>query len=266
MIRKRGSAEAQKCRSKNCIPAFVLLLFCSIALSFITSCAPIHYEAYPEISYPKASPPETKPPHTKPPDAAVPKSKYIVASWYGSDFHGKPTSSGELYNMYTKTCAHKEYSFGTRLKVTNISNDKSVECTVNDRGPFIAGRDLDLSYACAKEIGLIGAGTAKVRIEHLGRDTRYVKEVRYSPARAGSEGPFTIQVGSYKDMSNAMRMKTALEFKYSKVYITKAEVNDSAYFRVNIGKFSTKDDAYRLAKTLADEGYSTLIKHYDERI
>lgn len=258
MIKKRRSAEAQKCRSKNCIPAFVLLLFCSIALSFVASCASVRYESYPQAirESPKASAP----------DVSVPKSKYIVASWYGSDFHGKPTSSGELYNMYTKTCAHKEYPFGTRLKVTNISNDRSVECTVNDRGPFIAGRDLDLSYACAKEIGLIGSGTGKVRIEYLGRDARYVKEVRYSPARAGSEGPFTIQVGSYKDMSNASRMKTALEFKYSRVYITRAEVNDSAYFRVNIGKFSAKDDAYRVAKTLADEGYNVLVKHYEERI
>jgi len=213
-------------------------------LSLLTSCATAHYE-----SFPKAGPIETK---------------YIIASWYGSDFHGKPTSSGEPFNMYAKTCAHREYPFGTRLKVTNISNDKSVECTVNDRGPFIAGRDLDLSYVCAKEIGLIGTGTGKVRIDSIGRDTGYIKEVRYSSS--GNKGPFTIQVGSYKELSNATRMKTALEFKYSKVYVTTAEINNITYHRVRIGKFNTKDDAYSLAKTLADEGYSILITHYAERI
>jgi len=237
----------------------ISLVTCYLLLAIIyslASCAPVRYTTAPETNYPKAVPVESK--HIE--------SKYIVASWYGTDFHGKPTSSGEPFNMYSNTCAHKEYPFGTRLRVTHESNGKSTECTVNDRGPFVPGRDLDLSYACAKEIGLIGTGTAKVKIDHLGRDTKYVKEVRYSPAKSGSEGPFTIQVGSYKDLSNATRMKTALEFKYSKVYITKAEVNDSTYFRVNIGKFITKDDAYRIAKTLADEGYSILIKHYDERI
>ncbi|MEW6676132.1 MAG: septal ring lytic transglycosylase RlpA family protein [Nitrospirota bacterium] len=70
-----------------------------------------------------------------------------MASWYGPDFHGRPTSSGELFNMYALTCAHREHPFGTRLKVTNISNNKTVSCVINDRGPFVSGRDLDLSYA-----------------------------------------------------------------------------------------------------------------------
>ncbi len=192
------------------------------------------------------------------------EAKYIVASWYGPDFHGKLTSSGEPYNMFANTCAHKEYPFGTKLKVTNIANNKNVECTVNDRGPFIPGRDLDLSYSCAKEIELIGTGTGKVKIEYLGRDTRYIKYIKYSPL--GSSGPFTIQVGSYRDLSNATRMKASLEFKYSKVYITEAEISGSKYYRVRVGKFNSKDDAYTLAKTLADEGYNTLIAPYEERI
>lgn len=195
-----------------------------------------------------------------------PGTKYIVASWYGSDFHGRPTASGEPFNMYANTCAHKEYPFGTKLRVTNTSNRRSTECTVNDRGPFVDGRDLDLSYACAKEIGLIGTGTGKVRIDYIDRDTGYVKEIRYSPSRAVSEGPFTIQVGSYRELSNATRMKKALEFKYNKIYVIATEINDTTYYRVRIGKFNTKNDAYSLAKTLADEGYSILITHYDERI
>ncbi|MFZ6016669.1 MAG: septal ring lytic transglycosylase RlpA family protein [Nitrospirota bacterium] len=70
-----------------------------------------------------------------------------MASWYVPDFHGRPTSSGELFNMYAFTCAHREHPFGTRLKVTSISNNKTVSCVINDRGPFVSGRDLDLSYA-----------------------------------------------------------------------------------------------------------------------
>lgn len=259
MIQKLRRSEEQKRRSKNGIHTFALLLFCSTALFFLASCAAPrygYYEDYPKYeTQPKESPKETPAPL---------EAKYIVASWYGPDFHGKLTSSGEPYNMYANTCAHKEYPFGTKLKVTNIANNKNIECTVNDRGPFIPERDLDLSYSCAKEIELIGPGTGKVRIEPLGRDMRYIKYIKYSPL--GGSGPFTIQVGSYKDLSNATRMKASLEFKYSKVYITEAEISGSKYYRVRVGKFNSKDDAYTLAKTLADEGYNTLIAPYEERI
>ncbi|MCX5718141.1 MAG: septal ring lytic transglycosylase RlpA family protein [Nitrospirae bacterium] len=227
-------------------------------MAFLTSCAAPRYGYYEDSKYethPKESTKETQSPS---------EAKHIVASWYGPDFHGKLTSSGEPYNMHANTCAHKEYPFGTKLKVTNIANNKNVECTVNDRGPFIPGRDLDLSYACAKEIELIGPGTGKVITEYLGRDMRYIKYIKYSPT--GGSGPFTIQIGSYKDLSNATRMKASLEFKYSKVYITEAEISGSKYYRVRVGKFNSKDDAYTLAKALADEGYNTLIAPYEERI
>ena len=81
--------------------------------------------------------------------------------------------------MYGYTCAHREYPFGTKLKVTNTINDKSIACVVNDRGPFVQGRDVDLSYAAAKDIELIETGTATVRIDRLGRDTSYIREVKY---------------------------------------------------------------------------------------
>lgn len=191
-----------------------------------------------------------------------PESGYAVASWYGSEFHGRPTSSGEIFNMYEITCAHKEYPFGTKLKVTNISNNKSVNCLVNDRGPFVEGRDIDLSYAAAKEIDLIGTGTGTVRIQHMGRDTSYIKQVRY----LSDAGPFTIQVGSFREVTNAVRLKTALELKYGNVYIVEAKIRGNAYYRVRIGKFLIKGEITRLARTLADEGYSVLITRYDEKI
>lgn len=227
---KRGNLliSASPCLQVVCFFACVL---------YLTSCAPARYETFPERGY-------------------------AIASWYGPDFHGMPTSSGEIFDMYARTCAHRGYPFGTKLKVINVSNNKEVNCLVNDRGPFIAGRDLDLSYAAAKEIGLIGQGIGKVRIEYMGRDTSYIRGVRY----LSNTGPFTIQVGSFKELSNATRLKTALELKYSRVYITEGEVDGNRFYRVRIGKFNMKDDVYQLAKILADEGYTVLITSYDEKI
>ncbi len=186
----------------------------------------------------------------------------IVASWYGADFHGRPTASGERFDMHALTCAHRELPFGTVVSVTNTANGRSARCVVNDRGPFVTGRDIDLSYATAKEIGLIGAGTGSVRLEYLGRDRSYVKEVRYAAAR----GPFTVQVGSFREQENARRLRTGIEFTRRTVYIAEAVINGEIFFRVRIGKFAVREDADRLARELAEEGYSPMIMPYEERV
>lgn len=186
-----------------------------------------------------------------------PGEDYITASWYGQDFHGRPTSSGERYDMYGHTAAHKEMDFGTRLRVTNPDNGKSVVVIVNDRGPFISGRDLDLSYGAAREIDHIGKGVGLVKIEHLGRDMKYVKRMPFDPF--ASPSPLTIQVGAFVESSNADRLKRGLEFKYGNVYITTALVNGQKFYRVRLGEFSDYNNAYSLAEKLSDEGYSTLI-------
>lgn len=202
----------------------------------IASCATVHRETYPE-------------------------SSYAVASWYGPEFHGRLTASGERFDMHALTCAHRELPFGTMLKVTSISSGRSVRCIVNDRGPFVSGRDIDLSYAAAKEIGLIGPGTVSVRIEYLGRDVSYIKEVRY----ISSKGPYTIQIGSFREIDNARHLRSSLELKYRGVYMIETVINGVTYYRVRIGKFLKMEDAHRLANTIAEEGYSPLIMHYDEQ-
>jgi len=164
--------------------------------------------------------------------------------------------------MYKLTCAHKAYPFGTRLRVTNISNNKSVICVVNDRGPFVKGRDIDLSYAAAHEIGLTGVGVGEVMIESEGRDTSYIKVVKYQT----DIGTTTIQVGSFREFSNAKRLQIALELEYTDVYIMEASLEGDRYYRVRIGKFTDCDQVDDLAKTLADEGYDVLITRYDEKI
>jgi len=94
---------------------------------------------------------------------------YVVASWYGKKFNGRPTASGETFDMYGMTCAHRTLAFGTKLRITNPDNKRSVIVRVNDRGPFIRGRDLDLSYGAAKEIGIVQKGVGRVKLEHIPR-------------------------------------------------------------------------------------------------
>ena len=126
----------------------LIIVFCSITI-LSASCASIDYEDY-----------------SQPSD----DSGYAVASWYGKELHGRRTSSGQRFDMHEFTCAHRTYPFGTKLRITNIANGKTVECVVNDRGPTSKNRDIDLSYAAAKKIGITGKGTAKVRIEYSGTD------------------------------------------------------------------------------------------------
>jgi rare lipoprotein A len=87
------------------------------------------------------------------------------AAWYGPGFHGKRTASGEIYNMYDLTAAHKTLPFGTIVKVYNLENGRSVVVRINDRGPFVKGRIIDLSYGAAKKLGMIEKGVVRVRIE-----------------------------------------------------------------------------------------------------
>ncbi len=186
-----------------------------------------------------------------------PGGEYVTASWYGDDFHGRPTSSGERYDMNALTAAHKTMKFGTKLRVTSPDTNKSVIVTVNDRGPFIWGRDLDLSYGAAKEIGFAEKGVGKVKIEYLGRDMRYAKRVPFEPSE--TTGSLTIQIGSFIEQSNAQRLKQGLDLTYSEVFITTAYVKGQKFYRVRIGKFNNYDKAYAVAEKLADEGYTALI-------
>ncbi len=114
-----------------------------------------------------------------------------VASWYGEDFHGKLTSNGEVYDMYAMTAAHKTLPLGVYVRVTNKQNGQSAVVRVNDRGPFVDTRIIDLSYAAAKQLGVVGPGTAPVRIEALGY------RADGSDAAAGYRQPESYAVSAY---------------------------------------------------------------------
>jgi rare lipoprotein A len=120
-----------------------------------------------------------------------------VASWYGRDFHGKPTSNGETYNMHALTAAHKTFPMNTIVKVTNRRNDKTVVVRINDRGPFVANRIIDLSYAAAKQIGLDIIGTAPATVEVLGFQGSGRGE------RSVVISDFDVQIGAFKNRSGA---------------------------------------------------------------
>ena len=105
-----------------------------------------------------------------------PKTQIGIASYYGKKFHTKRTANGEIFNMYKVSAAHKSYPLGTKVRVTNLENGKSIKLVINDRGPFVKGRIIDLSYKAARKLDFVNQGTTKVRIDviRLG-DNKYYK-------------------------------------------------------------------------------------------
>ena len=172
------------------------------------------------------------------------------ASWYGKDFHGRRTASGVVYDMYQLTAAHKTLPLGTSAMVTHLDNGKSVMITINDRGPFVRGRVIDLSYAAAQALGMVEEGVAKVRVEVVDK-----KAAPPSPL----EGPFTIQVGAFIDRSNAVRLIAELQKTYTAVSITELKTSENTYYRVRVGRFRTREEAYHIASRLAQEGYTAFM-------
>ena len=136
-----------------------------------------------------------------------------IASWYGPDFHGKRTANGEIYNMHGMTAAHKTLPLGTHVLVTNLENRRSVEVRINDRGPFIKGRIIDLSYAAAQSVDMVGSGTAMVKVEVLRKPKH-------------TDPQYTLQVGSYTERKNAVNLKKELNKKYKDVYIVTVKISN----------------------------------------
>lgn len=182
--------------------------------------------------------------------------QYGVASWYGEDFHGKPTASGVIYDMYGLSAAHRTLPLGTIARVKNLKNNREVEVVINDRGPFIDGRILDLSFGAARELDMVEDGLADIRLEVIGRDPSYIRTVKVTDSGTGA---FVIQVGSFLDLSNARRLKTALGWKNSNVYIEEVFLRGSTYYRVRVGRYAERASALIDAERLAEEGYPVWV-------
>lgn len=164
------------------------------------------------------------------------------ASWYGGKFHGRFTANGEVYDMNKLTAAHRTLPFGTCVKVVNIDNGKSIIVKINDRGPFVEGRIIDLSRAAAEKIDMLKNGIARVFIEAVS----VIEE---------NNTLYTIQIGSYSDPENAVRLKDFFEEKGFTVIIEKSS---EGFHRVIIEDIHY-DALKPLIKELADLGINHVL-------
>jgi len=183
-----------------------------------------------------------------------------MASWYGREFDGKPTASGERFDMNALTAAHRTLPLGTTARVTNLDNGRETVLRVNDRGPFVKGRILDCSYGAAKELGFSGAGLARVRIEVVERGK---ERPRYSPppgellaggpevGRPALDGSFTVQVGAFAVEANAVKLRDKLQAQFGDSYA----IRFREFWRVRVGHLANEEAAEALQAKLRDAGY-----------
>jgi len=182
--------------------------------------------------------------HIPPPAAPIVQGEEGIASWYGHPYHGRRAASGEIYNMYAMTAAHRTLPFGTEVRVHDLENGRDVEVRINDRGPFVEGRIIDLSYAAAQSMGM--PGIARVRLEILGLG------VTSEPA------VFAVQVGAFRDPANADRLKALIEASYVPVEIQTFDRGDGVFYRVRVGHESSEDAARALAENLRSANLATV--------
>ncbi|WP_022852234.1 septal ring lytic transglycosylase RlpA family protein [Limisalsivibrio acetivorans] len=166
-----------------------------------------------------------------------------LASWYGSPEHGKPTASGEAFNMYAMTAAHKELPLGSRVRVHNLENGRKLDVTINDRGPHVPGRVIDLSKKGAKLLGFLDQGTVKVRVTLLD------DKVDGERAREIAEGGYAVQLASFTLRKNAEE----LAGEYEQGEIVEADVKGKRYFRVRVEGFSDRAEAERFKERMLGE-------------
>lgn len=184
-----------------------------------------------------------------------------IASWYGDDFHGKATSSGEPYNMYGMTAAHKTLPLGTHVKVTNKTSGESIILRINDRGPFVAGRIIDLSYTAARKLGMIGPGTVPVRVEavRIARPTERAGKPAWTAETVPDFriGNFSIQLGAFQDIANAQKLRRLMLQKYEQVTIQPpAPQGPDRLYRVQVGPYTDLLRARQEAERLQFGGYT----------
>ncbi|UCF73150.1 MAG: septal ring lytic transglycosylase RlpA family protein [Deltaproteobacteria bacterium] len=184
-----------------------------------------------------------------------------MASWYGQEFHRRKTSSGEIFNMYGKTAAHKTLPFGTYVKVENLSNLREIVVRINDRGPFVKGRIIDLSYAGAQEIGLIGPGVTRVRVVALSKEVGKITSGNTVKPLVEAidfhKGRFTIQVGAFENEDNARRLAERLRAIFGNVTITTYEPdNGKTLYRVRVCRSKDLTEADQIVRRLENLGFS----------
>lgn len=251
-------------------------------------------EGSPTVS-PTSNPNDSSPMPARSPSRAseVPGAYFErgLASWYGLPFHGRRSANGEIYDMNKMTAAHRTLPFDTIVRVTNLDNGMQIEVRITDRGPFVEDRVIDLSYAAARAIGMVGTGTARVRLDIVASDATSFSPAplpgNSSPAIAGVPqtssdnltsqigparpavlpiaGYFTVQVGAFGERANAQRLKAQLDGRYRPVLIQDFDGENGRVYRVRVGSLSTEDAARDLAlKLRQNEGIRGVVVRQDE--
>lgn len=180
-----------------------------------------------------------------------------IASWYGKKFHGRKTSSGEIYDMYAMTAAHKTLPLPTYVEVKNLKNGKKAVVRVNDRGPFHDNRIIDLSYTAALKLGLAQAGTGLVEVRAI--DPRSYSRGG-APVRSGGrssrreEADFYIQVGAFSNYDSARKLKSKLAPLKQQIRIARTKVNRKTLYRVQVGPLRSVEKADDIASRLGRFG------------
>jgi rare lipoprotein A len=203
-----------------------------------------------------------------------------VASWYGPGFHGNRTANGEIYDQYEMTAAHPSLPHGTRVMVTNLSNGRAVEVRINDRGPFVGGRAIDLSYAAARAINMVGPGTARVRIEVLGsgphrRLPPTPREAPPPPVVVAVREPspplvpsatndlpatsYSVEVASLTDPDKAHHLRGILARRFPDAFVAPLAGSAGNYYRVRIGPYPLRSAALARAERVSQLGYPAII-------
>lgn len=190
----------------------------------------------------------TAPPTTPVPPPSPGTIQEGLASWYGLEEAGRPTASGEPMDPDGFTAAHLTFPFGTLLRVTDEENGRSVMVVVNDRGPFVDNRILDLSYGAAQALDMVGRGVAPVRIEVIQVD------------RARLATRWRVQVGAFENESHAEELAHAIRREgYNPVEVSMFRRNDRLYYRVWVGEYTERSHAEDLAERLRRNGRETVI-------
>jgi rare lipoprotein A len=184
-----------------------------------------------------------------------------IASWYGPPYHGRRAAGGEIYDMEKLTAAHRTLPFNTWVEVTNLTNGKKVRVRITDRGPFVGGRIVDLSRAAAREIDMVGAGIAKVRLEIISPPENPPGNPPSNPTvRAGL---YAVQVGAYLNRAAAERMQKTLQSRYQDCNLVRRD-GETVLWRVLIGREATEQAAHELAGRLRLEFGEAFVVRLDD--
>ncbi len=176
------------------------------------------------------------------------------ASWYGRKFHGRPTASGEPYDMYAMTAAHKRLPLPSYVSVRNLDNDRQIIVRVNDRGPFHGNRIIDLSYAAAYKLGILQAGTGSVEVRAITPDTPVTPVPQPLPPAPGEHRVVVyVQIGAFRDYGNAQRLQQTLQ-NHLDWPIRIVSTADNQLHRVQTGPLPKVSVGEQIAARMTDYG------------